>query len=159
MIGPHQAAEGHEHLSSGLQSSGLTTKTRQDSSSGWKLTNWCRAEEPIGVSRQGLEQRLPFDSSTIDRPMRESTTRMTSREIPMPFQFLSGPMGPMSWRAEKKLQKTGAEEFAAALKRLRKSQQQNHHRCHVSCLSVCLSVWHLTSNREDSCLRSNANSA
>lgn len=41
----------------------------------------------------------PFDSRTMDIPMRESTAIITSREMPMPFQFLSGPMGPMSYTA------------------------------------------------------------
>lgn len=32
--------------------------------------------------------------------MSESTTKITSREIPIPFQFLSGPIGPMSYKTQ-----------------------------------------------------------
>lgn len=34
--------------------------------------------------------------------MRESTTKITSREMPMPFQFLSGPIGPMSFKTQER---------------------------------------------------------
>lgn len=147
-----QAAEGHEQPYSCLQSSRLIIITGQDSSSGWKLTNWCRAEESAFPDEFGAELAFwqQHNRQTDEGEHHQDDQQGDPDALPVPVR----PDGSNVLNSrEKKSWITGAEEVAAALKRWRKSQQQKHHRRHVSCLSV----WHLTSNREDSCLRSNCN--
>ena len=59
----------------------------------------------------GVQGASPLDSRTMESPMRESTPAMTSREIPMPFQFLSDPIGPVSYTARGKKHVNTVESY------------------------------------------------
>lgn len=76
---------------------GQTAQIHEHKSKEWEnVKRGCLRESCPQRSRWGCCWTSPLDSRTMDIPMSDSTTRITSREMAMPFQFLSPPIGPMS---------------------------------------------------------------